>query len=455
MRRALRGFVLAFIPSLIVAFLLQGPKPFYGDSGLYWTLAGTFTHDGHFSLFGFESPIRGYVLPLTIHVLRTLGEEGLGWTASSLAKLLNVTLFALIGGVLAPQLAEIIWPQHSWGLLRRLALTALLLAFWSGDLSYPLSDFPGLTLGLMTLVLIARSDAPALMLLAGLTAGAAVDIRPAYLVFVPTLFVTVALNWREQRGAPHASAARRILCVALLILGFVGASLPQSLISHRHFGTWSFLPGGPAHLTDEQLSSSILLRRYDTYAQPPDNAYPVFYYDVEGEHILRSQGTDVTSTENFLEIISEHPGFMAGIAAQHLINGLDARYSTAYIEHPDSGGKLWLRLFGFLLVFLALARVLWPAARRSLGRTRSRYVLAVLLCSATTAFTAVETRYMLPVYVLTYILVLMPGWPSPVGRREAGALRRHRTAAILLTSYLAFTAGIWQVVSLATAYVPR
>jgi hypothetical protein len=447
------AFALAFAGSLIVAFLLQGPKPFFGDSGNYWALAETFTHGGHFSFANFESPVRGYVLPLMIYVLRTLG-EGVGWTQSSLAKLFNVALFALIGGVLAPRLAEIIWPGQHWGVLRRVGLTALLIVFWSGDLSYPLSDFPGLALGLITLVLIARTDTPASMLIAGLTAGMAVDVRPAYLPFVPMLLVIVGRNWYEQRGAAHASSFRRALCLGLLIVGFLAASLPQSLASHRHYGTLSFIPGGPAHLTEEQLTSSILLRRYDTYMEPSVNAFPMYYFDHTGlKLLLKRPGRVVTGTGQYIEVALEHPGFMAGLTAQHIINGLDMRYSTAYVEHIDSGGKLWLRLSGFLLVFLALVRLLWPAARRGLGRARWRYAIALLLCSASSAFTAIETRYMLPVWLAIYLLVLAPGWPNPIATHETGRWRRYRTPAILLVSYLAFMAAVWQIVSLATAYV--
>jgi hypothetical protein len=53
---------------------------------------------------------------------------------------------------------------------------------------------------------------------------------------------------------------------------------------------------------------------------------------------------------------------------------------------------------------------------------------------------------MLPAYLLSYILVLEPGWPNPVGSAEAG-LRRFRTPVILAASYLVFMAVVWHVVS--------
>jgi hypothetical protein len=445
------AFPLAFLGALGVAFLLQGPKPFYGDSGDYWALASTFTHGGGFSLLSFESPVRGYALPLFLHLLR-VGEHA-GWTQSSLAKLFNAVVFALIGSVLAPRLAQVVWPAQRWGVWRRLALTALLLVFWSGDLSYPLSDFLGLALALAALVAIARPDRPAWMLAAGAAVGAAIDMRPAYLAFAPGLLLVLALTWREQHGTRRASNARRALCVGLLILGFAAASLPQSLASHRHYGTWSFIPGGPAHLTQEQLTSSIYLQRYDTFVAPPSTGYPVRYIIPAGVEILRErEGRFIAGVGEYLEVLAEHPAFTASMVARHIVNGLDMRYSTAYVEHLDSGGKTWLRLAGFVLVFLASARVLWPLARRSLGRARWRYALALLMCSATSVFSAIETRFMLPVWTLIYLLVLAPGWPNP-REGDAAGWRRYRVSAILTIAGTAFVVGAWSLVAGVTGRV--
>jgi hypothetical protein len=137
---------------------------------------------------------------------------------------------------------------------------------------------------------------------------------------------------------------------------------------------------------------------------------------------------------------------MGGLFMRHVINGLDPRYSTPYIEHLNVASHLWLRILGFLLVFLALVRVLWRTARQRLGAARWRYPVALLLCSVTSITAPAEPRYLLPAYLVIYILVLAPGWPSPIGPRDAG-LSRFRTLAILSVASLAFTAIVWHVVS--------
>lgn len=433
----------AFAGTLLVG-LLQGARTFYGDSGEYWALADTFTRFGHFSLLNFESPVRGYGLPLIIYALEAVG-EGVGWSQSSVVTIFNAVLFVLIGAVLAPRLAEIAWPERHWGSGRRVALTVMLLVFWSGNLNYPLSDFPGLAMAMLALVAIAQPDSPGWMLVAGSASAMAINIRPAYLPFLPILVVLVAWAWFEQRGVRHASLVRRILCVGLLVVGFLATSLPQSLSGHRYYGTWNFIPGASEN-AKERLTLGMTDQRYDTY-EGPQGPSAIAYSDAASLRLLEQQPeSKVNSLSQYVGLIVSHPAIMVPLLARHIVNGLDARYSTVYVEHFDSGGHIWLRLAGFLLVFLALTRVIWPSARRGLGPARWRYLVALSLCCLTIVPTAIETRYMLPVYLVSYILVLAPGWPSPIGQAEAG-LRRFRTLMILTGACLVFMAVVWHMVS--------
>jgi hypothetical protein len=447
---AVAAFIIAFAGALLVG-LLQGFRPFYADAAGYWTLASSFTQAGHFSLLNYESELRGYVLPLVIYLLKLLATTSYS-SQSTVATVFNALLFALIGAVLAPRLAEVTWPEQHWGAPRRVALTTVLLVFWSGDLNYPLTDFPGLAMVLLALVAIARADRPGWMLLAGIAGGAAVNLRPAYLPLALMLLVVLVLNWSEQPGAAHTSTTRRALCAGLLVLGFVAVSLPQGLSTHRHYGTWSFIPGSSTSLTEEVLTKGMYAQRWDSYEQPPVIPNAIEYPDVSGRRLLTQQpGDAVKSTGQYLDLLVSHPTIIVPMLVRHVVNGLDARYSTIYVEHFDSGGHIWLRVSGFLLVFLALVRLLWPEARRGLGQTRWRYPLALSICCVTVLPSAIETRYILPIYLLSYIVALAPGWPNPIGAPEAG-WARWRTTAALTVAGLVFAAFVWHVVSGVTGH---
>lgn len=452
-RAVVVAFIVAFAGALLVG-ILQGERIFYGDAGNYWSLATLFTRDGHFSLVTFDSQARGYAFPFAIYGLKALASS-LELSASNVTTLFNALLYALIGAVLAPRLSEMVWPRQHWGPMRRLVLTALLLTFWSGDLNYPLSDFPGLATAFLALVAVGHPDSPGWMLTAGAAAAATVDIRSAYVAFLPMFAIMTGLAWFDQRGSEHVTAMRRALCVSLLVIGFIVVSLPQSLTAHRYYGTWSFVPGAtlPSY-TEQKLTEGIIIQRYDTFAAPRGVA-GIFYPDTAGRRLLGEQpGGEITSSGQYLGLFVSDPVEMVSLLTRRIINGLDARYSTVYVEHVDSGGHLWLRIAGFLLVFLALVRVLWGPARRGLGPIKWRYPVALSLCCLTSITTPVETRYMLPVYMLTYMLVLAPGWVNPIGPSERG-WRRLASLAVLLAVFAAFTVVVWHVVSGAVGEIPQ
>jgi hypothetical protein len=159
-----------------------------------------------------------------------------------------------------------------------------------------------------------------------------------------------------------------------------------------------------------------------------------------------SRGAKPSRTRQYAELVMSHPVAMAGVFVRHLVNGFDQRYSTPYVAHLDTGSQRWLRAAGFLLILLALIRVLWPPARRSLGKARWRYSIALGLCCLTSIPSAVETRYMLPGYLLSYMLALLPGWPNPLDNGKTG-IRRYRTLAIIGLCSLAFLAAVAYVAS--------
>jgi hypothetical protein len=436
------AFAVAFVAVLAVA-LFQGAKPFYYDSLNYWMLGKTFSVHGNFSLLNFSSPLRGYLLYLIDHGLQGIA-VAFGWGASTCAKIFNAFVFALIGAVLAPKLAEISWPERHWTMWRRLALVLLLLVFWSGFLNFPLSDFPALMMVLIALVSIACYPKPGWVLLSGIATGAAIDMRPAYVLLAP--IVVVLAVWRYVELNKDTSIRRQALCSTLLVVGFLAVSLPQSLSAHRHYHTWSFVPGTAAHLESFQLTEGLGIQRVGGYVgagHPP----LMLYADPAGAALLNEQtGHTITGLGQYLHLVVDHPVTMGGVLGRHLINGLDQRYSTPYVEHLDTGSHRWLRLAGFLLIFLALLRVAWPAARRGLGSTRWRYPVALLLCCITTVPTAMETRFLLPIYLLSYILVLAPGWPNPIGAANMG-VRRFLVPTVIISVCLVFMAVVWHVTS--------
>lgn len=446
---ALLGTVVSFVLALVVA-LPQGEKPFYYDSGAYWALGERFLRDGEFALLNFDNGLRGYALPLLLYGYRELS-EALSIDPSLAVKIFNAAVLACIGGVLAPALARLAWPERPWGPVRRVALTIVLLVFWHGYLSFPLSDFPALALALLAIVAVSRHESPAWLFIAGVAAALAINLRPAYILIVVVLILLLAFAGFKARRAPHTGILRLSAGFAALVLGFALVSLPQSLAMQRYHDTASFVPGAAVDLTSFQLGSGLVLQRYDTYVGTAAPGPLMRYIDPVGERLLAEQeGGTIPGSAEYLDLILTRPIAMAGVFSRHVINGLDPRYPTPYIERLDtSGSNRPLRLAGFLLVFLALLRLGWPAARRELGPANWHYPLALAVLAATVIPSAIETRFMLPVYLLCYVLVLAGLWPNPVGARDAGP-RRLVKPAVIAVAYAVFMVVVYVVVDGAT-----
>jgi hypothetical protein len=450
---ATRAFAVAFAVFLAVA-LVVGRKPFYYDSHVYWALSHTFVVDGHFSLLNFENNgLRGYGLPLILFCVRNLGET-FGATNSQITSVFNAALFAFVGAVLAPAVARLTWPGQRWGLGRRLILSALLLVFWHGYLSYPLSDFPALTAALLGLLAVASIDSPQRMLGAGLAAGLAVNMRPAYLLLVPALLALIAWGWidRHRSGKP-VDRVQAALSGWLFILGLAVVWTPQAFSNHDRLDSYSPIPGS-SELIDFQYTEGLRLQRFDTYVGNGGLTPRMLYRDPYTKDILSELGGDrVDGTAGYAQIALEHPYTVAGVFLRHVVNGLDQRYQSPYVDDLDGGGNRALRLAGFLLVFLALARLLWPQARRRLGGARWRYPAVLLVGSASSIASAVEARFLLPAFVLAAIIVLAPGgWPSPRPAAADGP-RRFVVPVALLIGFGAYCLVVGTIVSGASGHL--
>jgi hypothetical protein len=301
------SFLPPFALCAVVA-LAQQATDFYYDAANYWRLGGAFTGaGGSFSLLAFADPLRGYLFPLANRGLDGIG-AALGLGDATIVRLFNSAVFAVIGGVLAPRFARLVWPQVQLGLGRRLALTALLVIFWHGYLLFPLTDFPALAAALLAIVVVGAWTSPAAALCAGLAAGAAVNLRPAYVLLIPAIIALALMRRPKDAGFPVV-----LRDVALLLVGLALISLPQSLAMHRHHGTWSPIPGAPAKLSSFQLTVGLERQRYETYVGVDYPTPQLNYYDKATEKV-RAELDDATvdGYSEYLTLVVEHPITISG-----------------------------------------------------------------------------------------------------------------------------------------------
>jgi hypothetical protein len=93
---------------------------------------------------------------------------------------------------------------------------------------------------------------------------------------------------------------------------------------------------------------------------------------------------------------------LAASYARHVFNGLDVRYP--YIRDLGDTSVL-LSLLQYTLLFVALARLLLPYARRALGGIRPKGIVILVSPGITAIPGAVEPRFFLPLQMVAYMLV--------------------------------------------------
>jgi lysylphosphatidylglycerol synthetase-like protein (DUF2156 family) len=162
----------------------------------------------------------------------------------------------------------------------------------------------------------------------------------------------------------------------------------------------------------------------------------------------------ISGNGDYLALAASHPLAIGGVLFRHLVNGLDQRYATPYPKRLDTGQRRPWRLAGFLLIFSALLRLGWPAARRSLGPARWRYLVVLALACVTSLTAAIEQRFLLPLFAVALLLALAPGWPPLLGPRDpAVGWRRFAVPAAIAVAGAAFMAVMWMVAAATSAHL--
>jgi hypothetical protein len=418
---AAAAFLIVFATFAIYLRIFGDPH-FWWDAQQYWDLADAFGAKNHFSFLDFNSAIRGYSLPLLNRGLATIATHtGIGGV--TIVQLFGSLEAALLGTVLVPRLVRALSTEARLTLGRVLTFNAFVFFFWRDHLGFPLSDVPAATLAIAALLAVSRRSAMGYAL-AGLAIGLAWNVRPAYVLALVLMIVLVVVRSGIRR-APLIAARS----IGLLLAGIMVVTLPQMLINHRNFDSWSPTITAARDLNMVQLTFGMNAQRNETNV---GRAYPsssAVYYDPSTRAILAKEHiTQITSYSQYLGIVKDYPTEMVGAWARRFFNGLDVRYSTVYIHDLNDTGE-WFSLINYTLIFVALMRVAVPAFRRRLGAVT--WAPALILCAAALPAVpfAMEPRYFLPIQLVIYAIVAFsPGtWRSVAGlgtaeRVELGVL---------------------------------
>jgi hypothetical protein len=375
---------------------------FHHDSLYYWELGSSFIVDGQFSFTNFGDGLRGYLFPFLLFIVQRQASF-LGMDAKLLFAVYSALFFTGFAMFPVHWFAERVYGWKA-GIAARLAFAFLLFFFWRGHFLYPLTDFPSLAAMLASIAFVAIGTGSGgrelWFFLAGMFAGAALNIRPIYQASVLVILVFLPFLLRGQ-------AVRTVMILAAaFMLGCAIVLTPQLIINKIRHNSFSPLVLaqyiGDEGIYQVQLFWGLKTQKYETNI---GDTYPwagVIYSEPLVLDLPR-QALRERTISNYLRIVLQNPLEISMIYFRHAFNGLDVFYSTPYVRN----------IFAEHVFFSLLNYTIWFVFfRHLLGfpflevRPLPLLGAAVLLLPVALAVpTVVEVRFFLPVYLLAYAVV--------------------------------------------------
>jgi hypothetical protein len=378
-----------------VLLLLRGASGrFFFDAQMYWLGADAFLSLDNFYLEG-GLGIRG-ALSAVVYTPAALFARVFGEDASGVGVLIeNSLLIVAIGALIVPWIVSRLVPVGARHIWISMAVSVL---FLGGFAPYPLMDLWATALLLVGIALLTRRRWWSVAL-AGLTLGAAVNLRPAHLVpVVLVVAVWLVYRWRSS-----------LFAVAGIALAFV----PQLVVNRYFGGAWSPFPLQTFLITDIQAQYASFTVRYDTV--PFAGTDPRLFFcspDYASDVVSAIPSSSGELAVSYLQNLPSALLFMS----QKVAAALHWSFLTPYSEPAGGFSVLTPLVIGVSAVgILALVR----AAVSSSSMKRSP-LLAMLFalwigCLATLVVSAPESRFALPVVLVDLVgaLVIVPRAKAP------------------------------------------
>jgi hypothetical protein len=401
------SFLLLFL-CLIFISKFHTNLGFPGDSGDYWQHSKDFIYNNKFSFLNYKYPLRGYSFPFILFVIRQCAQF-LRIEQILFFKLVNIAFFSFSIGVLVPSFFQLLNCKKIYQ-YQIIIFAFIFLAFWSGFVAYPLTDFISVFVIFGSLYLLEYvtkyNKNHYFLIFSGLLLGVALNSRPIYQISAVIIILYFIYNIFIKKAT--------IRLFLLYLIGLMIVLSPQIYINYFNFKTVSpFVPTKVAYKTKDlyltQLIFGLNVQRHECG----------LFIDRQGEGLLRTKnppsftyGKDfntyifnksIISYKQYLSLVYNHPFDFITIYARHLFNGLDTFHNDLYycdiyasrLIYSFFNYSLWFLFFIYLFCYWKLSKPIYPYI----------YYLVIAIPSIFSIPTAIETRFFIPVYLLMYATI--------------------------------------------------
>ena len=377
----------------IIGFVIAVARPvtgnFYYDAMVYWSSSVELVTGGDFFEVG-GLVLRG-ALSTLVYVPAASATAALGPLSANYTVLVqNAILIGVLGAVILPALARLFVAVRPGFVYVSSVLTAVLLG---GFAPYPLVDLWAVTLVLVAILIVGRSDRLVPFLVGGALLGASVNVRPAYLVPVLLILLSWGIFYRLRALWALAGAAVAFVPQVVVNLIFAGSAAP-----------W---PVNTFAISDVQTKYAGYVVRYDTLVYVPDVKSQLFYCSPPmADRFI--DGTPDGAVGLAVAYLQHLPGSLKFVA-QKVSASMNWTTATPYSDLPDSEPSALTALVVAVSV-VGIVGLIWLLVRRVVPGVL-RFAAPVLgLWAGTVAtigFATPEARFAVPLVVVGVIGALV------------------------------------------------
>ena len=388
------------------------------DSGYYFFLSESFFFNERFSLFNFPSSIRGIIFPLILGMSNRVsvfifGNPIYGWhILISLLSFPFMLSYYRVFGKLRIGIHRII-PYE----------LIILILVWSGLFIAPLSDFVALFFLIFALSFLLLSYDFVLLgceirsiIFAVMAGGFFYISYNTRTIYVVCAFGFLGLFIYFTRAMSSRKGKLITLLVSFLI-GFIIFGIPQGIVNYYHLEIISIaVPTGS--LNQFQLYQGIRMNFYETCIMPntPSN---FTYFNRSGLMLLESVGIrGEISYRQYISLLLRYPFEMVGVLTRHFIVMMNPISGGAYITSRNNT-RFLLTMLNYTILFLLGDIIKQKILSLELHQIRTKIINMSVDAKINymSAFTlllpffaiipgAVEERFALPFWLVSYFLVL-------------------------------------------------
>ena len=407
----------AFAVSTIIIWLclvINNISVFYYDSSGYWEMSRNFFSGGEFHFDASSFTLRGYSWPLILAVLNGSGAFGMCTYWFLLSFLYGALISFGVGNLFETIL------EKKLGIAQRCVFTVLLLLFWPGLFTYPLSDMIAVftsVIAVYFLVLLYRTESVGRWLLfataSGIFSDLALNIRATYKYNI-YLGIGIIIIIGYRKGIKTG-----MLSLIAYVFGILLMAFPQVYANYINYGVVS-IDNPLSYWTNNRavylLYEGALWPRYETYIGDNVNVRPAFVgIDPIISAIFNKEGISLDIASSFtvidyVKLVFKYPVEFAGVYISHIINCLDLRYGELYIS--EFGERYLVQFISVAVYYMVVVDLYIKNAKREnagirlnfdcIGNAKCWVSLYILLPTLISLPGHIEPRYAISAHMLIF-----------------------------------------------------